>query len=79
MSVGDKYFKITNHSLVNLLCVWLEKNSFVGWPKRKIIRHSGSGHGTGLVEVLAERLLNITTNYMTTRLEALHQKNHQSE
>gem|GEM_PF-4214064 len=40
-------------SLANLLCVRLEKNSFAGWPKRKIIRRSGSGHGTGLVEALA--------------------------
>lgn len=58
-------------SLANLLCVRRETR---GWAKRKIIRRSGSAWVHEGFARWPERLLNITSNYITPQLEAQTQR-----
>ncbi|MBR07896.1 MAG: hypothetical protein CMP48_09425 [Rickettsiales bacterium] len=63
----------------DLLCVRLEKNSLRVGQKEKLLGAQDQRLVCDGIERWPERLLNITANYITTLLEAPHQRNHQSE
>ncbi len=80
LTFGTEGFKITNHRAWQICCVcgWRKTLLRVG-QKEKLLGAQDQGTGQGWLRRWPERLLNITSNYITTSIEALHQKNHQSK
>jgi len=60
------------------VCGWRKTLLRVG-QKEKLLGAQDQGAAQGWLRRWPERLLNITSNYITTFLEALHQKNRQSK
>ena len=80
LTIGTEYFKIENHRAWQICCVcgWRKTLLRVG-QKEKLLGAQDQRLVCDGIERWPERLLNITANYITTLLEAPHQRNHQSE